>query len=92
MVLNNTIKPKHNIVIALRGERPLIDKLCKDLNSCDHCTVEANLILGEDDLFLIKTHATKIKGCPRVGLCYSIIKSLLGTKFYTNLKEEEYYV
>lgn len=75
--------------------------LCKDINSHEHCNVEAHSVLGETNIFTIKVSSEKYNklGFTRDGFCYnrkrvlakSVIDSLLSTSFYCDVEiiEEE---
>lgn len=77
--------------------------LCKDINSHEHCNVEAHTVLGETDIFTIKVSSEKYNklGCTKDGLCYnrkrilakSVTDSKLSTPFYCDIEiiEENYY-
>lgn len=92
---------KTNLVTTVRVRNkysPLdrINMLCKDINSHEHCNVEAHNVLGETDIFTIKVSSEKYNklGCTRDGFCYnrkrilakSVIVSLLSTPFYCDIE------
>lgn len=91
---------KTNLVTTVRVHNihsPLdrINMLCKDINSNEHCNVEAHSVLGETNIFEIKVSSEKDVnlGCTRDGFCYnrkrilakSVIDSLLSTPFYCDI-------
>ena len=70
--------------------------LCKDINSHEHCNVEAHSVLGEISIFTLKVASEKDNklGCTKEGFCYnrkrvlakSVIDSLLRTPFYCDIE------
>lgn len=99
---------KTNLVTTVRvynDHSPLdrINMLCKDINSHEHCNVEAHSVLGETNIFTLKVASEKDNklGCTKDGFCYnrkrvlakSVIDSLLSTPFYCDIEivEEDYY-
>ena len=73
-----------------------VNLLCKDINSHEHCNVEIHSVLEKSDTFIIKVTSEKIRNnaSTQDGRCYnlkrglalSVIKSLLQTRFYTNIE------
>ncbi|UZV41150.1 hypothetical protein vBVpaMR16F_84 [Vibrio phage vB_VpaM_R16F] len=95
---------KTNLVTTVRvcnNHSPLdrINKLCKDINSHEHCNVEAQSVLGETNVFTLKVSSEKDNklGCTKDGFCYnrkrvlakSVIDSLLSTPFYCGIETIE---
>ena len=73
-----------------------VNRLCKDINSHEHCNVEIHSVLDKTDTFVIKVASEKNRNnaCTQDGKCYnlklgvalSLVMSLLQTRFYTNIE------
>ena len=95
---------KTNLVTTVRVSNkysPLdrINMLCKDINSHEHCNIEAHSVLGETNVFTLKVTSEKDNklGCTKDGFCYnrkrilakSVTDSLLSTPFYCDIETIE---